>query len=88
MTIAQVAPLKDDPNCSICLDAKTTIQLMCDHQFHEECAESWFKKKLSCPMCRTDVHFIKVKCEKMCRRYMLLRWVDYVAAKGSLSKIC
>lgn len=39
-------------------------------------------------MCRTDVHFLKIKCEKMCGRYMLLRWEDYSAIKAELSKAC
>lgn len=47
-----------DDMCAICLEtaaskAAATRQLFCGHTFHRRCVEAWFKKKYSCPVCRS-----------------------------------
>ena len=42
--------------CPICLedlDNEPTIALECQHQFHGVCAALWFRRKPSCPVCRS-----------------------------------
>ena len=45
--------------CSICIENITEdeiiLTLNCNHSFHEECIKFWFAKKLSCPLCDTDI---------------------------------
>lgn len=44
--------------CSICLDVvetgKAAKTLSCQHTFHEGCIDTWFKHKVSCPLCRKE----------------------------------
>ncbi|XP_068243464.1 E3 ubiquitin-protein ligase TTC3-like [Palaemon carinicauda] len=45
-----------EEQCSICLDAlnsSPTLQLQCQHVFHEKCICSWLKRQSNCPNCRT-----------------------------------
>ncbi|KAK7075678.1 hypothetical protein SK128_007111, partial [Halocaridina rubra] len=47
-------PLEEQ--CSICLEAlitSTTVQLQCQHVFHEKCISGWLKRQSNCPNCRT-----------------------------------
>ena len=47
-------PLEEQ--CSICLDAlnlSPTVQLQCQHVFHEKCIQDWLKRQSNCPNCRT-----------------------------------
>ena len=42
--------------CSICLVDNLDLnfkKLKCGHEFHEPCIELWFKKKKTCPICRS-----------------------------------
>jgi hypothetical protein len=43
-------------NCSICLEYykpnENYCKLMCGHNFHEMCVDSWLKVKSCCPVCR------------------------------------
>ena len=42
-------------NCSICFDeitGKGQTKLNCNHVFHEECIDKWFKRSHQCPLCR------------------------------------
>jgi len=46
--------------CCICLDKykenDILIKLKCNHMFHKECLEPWFKKSnRSCPLCRYKI---------------------------------
>lgn len=45
-----------DP-CSICLESLNaeTTQFACGHSFHEICANQWLLRKISCPLCRTNI---------------------------------
>lgn len=46
----------DETSCSICLEAlasSTTVQLECQHVFHEKCIKDWLKRQSNCPNCRT-----------------------------------
>ncbi|ESO10737.1 hypothetical protein HELRODRAFT_71954 [Helobdella robusta] len=45
--------------CPICLEdfkeRSFLCQTRCDHVFHIECANTWFKNKYKCPCCRRDI---------------------------------
>lgn len=48
--------LRACPQCSICLmdfdkDDKTTL-LSCNHFFHKDCIQRWFRTEMICPLCR------------------------------------
>ncbi|KAG4211391.1 hypothetical protein ERO13_A02G101101v2 [Gossypium hirsutum] len=50
-------PRPNDNTCSICLSeyqAKETIRTMpdCNHYFHANCIDEWFKLNPACPVCR------------------------------------
>ena len=50
---------KQDTVCSICYVADMNPQnsghlLQCQHHFHTECIQTWFKKRPSCPICRDE----------------------------------
>lgn len=44
--------------CTICLDEfviDDDLKLLdCGHSFHIECIDDWFKRNISCPICRQD----------------------------------
>lgn len=48
----------EDQQCAICLNDITNGQevtkLSCDHVFHADCVQTWFRRSTSCPVCRTD----------------------------------
>lgn len=49
-----------DKQCSICIgsyvNGEKVIITSCDHVFHKECVENWFKKESNkCPFCRKEV---------------------------------
>jgi hypothetical protein len=48
----------DDVQCSICLNNITTGQdvtsLPCDHMFHSQCIQRWFRRNATCPVCRAE----------------------------------
>ena len=52
--------LKEDEECSICLDNennKTFVKTFCNHQFHKECIDEvkeYSISKLKCPLCRRE----------------------------------
>ena len=47
-------------NCIICfekLNNEPCYQCeICNNQFHNECIQKWFKKKKTCPMCRSVIY--------------------------------
>ncbi len=47
-----------DP-CSICIESIKKLQvyreLVCSHSFHKPCIDEWFRRKLTCPMCRESL---------------------------------
>ncbi|TYH80025.1 hypothetical protein ES332_D03G104800v1 [Gossypium tomentosum] len=50
-------PRPNDNTCSICLSeyqAKETIRTIpdCNHYFHANCIDEWFKLNAACPVCR------------------------------------
>ena len=51
-----VEQMEDEFTCIICqelfIEATT---LACSHSFCDYCLKSWLKKKMSCPICRTDI---------------------------------
>lgn len=48
----------DDVQCSICLNNITTGQdvtsLSCEHTFHSQCIQRWFRRNATCPVCRAE----------------------------------
>tara|TARA_X000000950_G_scaffold248337_1_gene307308 strand:+ start:197 stop:436 length:240 start_codon:yes stop_codon:yes gene_type:complete len=44
--------------CPICLDSIIDVDksvLKCNHMFHKECIDKWFKKSHRCPLCRDSL---------------------------------
>ena len=44
--------------CSICLEdieLKDLEILSCNHKFHKECIDTWFRINKNCPMCKCDL---------------------------------
>lgn len=48
-----------ETTCSICLGdfetGETLRVLPCKHEFHAECIDTWFKEKITCPLCRVKI---------------------------------
>lgn len=46
--------------CAICLsgfEANRAIYITkCNHVYHSECIKTWFKKKYTCPLCKTYIY--------------------------------
>jgi len=44
--------------CAVCTDpisiGNPAKQLPCNHLFHENCISTWFRRKLTCPLCRRN----------------------------------
>ena len=42
--------------CSICIEGKCDVMLICGHAFHNKCIKTWKEKatKMSCPCCRNE----------------------------------
>ena len=53
--------LIEDQECSICLKKfnNDNVTLPCKHNFHENCITMWLNSKNNCPLCRSNVIFIK-----------------------------
>ncbi|CAA7053025.1 unnamed protein product [Microthlaspi erraticum] len=54
--------VKDEIQCSVCLSeladgGKTRVLPTCNHSFHDDCIERWFKFHSMCPICRKIVSF-------------------------------
>jgi hypothetical protein len=65
-SLLRVIVTKDHPPgepCSICQDVpeagQETVQLPCEHRFHGQCLEPWFKDHNSCPSCRSELPTIE-----------------------------
>lgn len=47
-----------DDECTICLDSYVVNEgvrdLKCNHRFHKRCIDKWFKKSITCPVCRSN----------------------------------
>lgn len=55
----EIAPYEgEDVQCSICLNSITSGQdvtsLTCEHTFHSQCIQRWFRRNATCPVCRTE----------------------------------
>lgn len=48
----------EDVQCAICLNNITSGQdvtsLSCDHTFHSQCIQRWFRRNGTCPVCRAE----------------------------------
>ena len=53
--------LSEEEECSICLKTfkNNNVTLPCKHSFHENCITMWLNSKNNCPLCRSNVIFIK-----------------------------
>ena len=53
----QVTQIPENTDCSICLVQmqENIVQLECQHYFHQQCIDKWFKQKSICPLCRSIV---------------------------------
>jgi hypothetical protein len=58
----RVIPVPTGETCSICMTPMVTadmtnqqLSLRCNHSFHRECIEQWFRQSPRCPVCRTDI---------------------------------
>ena len=52
--------VSSETNCAICQDTITTSQearkiLHCEHWFHKDCIDPWFRMNVACPVCRFDI---------------------------------
>ena len=50
--------------CSICFDeikGTDKKKINCNHVFHEECIDKWFKRSHQCPLCRKSKFDISLK---------------------------
>ncbi|KAM7260815.1 hypothetical protein ACFE04_026290 [Oxalis oulophora] len=61
---------KDGLECAVCLSElidgeKTRLLPKCNHGFHVDCIDMWFKSHSTCPLCRNQVaqesHIITIK---------------------------
>ncbi|OMO80275.1 Zinc finger, RING-type [Corchorus capsularis] len=60
LPVRRSKPSYAEGKCCICLEEfeeedSCWVLVNCDHAFHKACAQEWLKKKLSCPLCRTDI---------------------------------
>ncbi|KAG9157901.1 hypothetical protein Leryth_000089 [Lithospermum erythrorhizon] len=60
----QIDGRKNDLGCVVCLDEIKCGQryrklIKCNHCFHAECIDAWFKSQETCPLCRREIphHF-------------------------------
>jgi len=54
------AQAESDPEeCSLCLEefkaGEELLQLPCQHFFHENCVAPWFRRSLTCPLCKHEL---------------------------------
>ncbi len=61
--------------CDICLEEKSNIITLCNHQFCNNCLKDWLDNNVSCPMCRKKVS------------YSLYNYKDYHFMPETLFKI-
>jgi hypothetical protein len=59
-TAFRVPTTTPEGSCSICqegfVEGGNTIRLRnCGHCFHRECAQSWYRMSVYCPLCRNDI---------------------------------
>jgi E3 ubiquitin-protein ligase ATL6/9/15/31/42/55 len=47
----------DTPKCAICTEElkEDSTAIACGHVFHIRCIDEWFAKKMTCPVCRSDL---------------------------------
>lgn len=60
---------EEKDECAVCITEFVNGQLgrvlpACGHKFHKECIDTWFRKHLTCPICRTDVKEKKAEEEE------------------------
>lgn len=77
--------------CSVCLDdmgpgdAKTITLVQCRHALHHACAELWFKRGATCPMCRAPVCIARRLVPKLSHRaaqvLLLVSWAVVLARR-------
>jgi hypothetical protein len=75
--------------CTICLEANTTAELFCGHQYHPRCIGAWLRKSRCCPCCRRqDIQGVKVYCRSCRWRYIVCTAVLVAKAGEELAGEC
>ena len=49
--------VKEVVNCSICMDEKSNIITVCNHQFCKTCIIDWYYVEQKCPCCRKNLNY-------------------------------
>jgi hypothetical protein len=58
-------------DCSICFEEIKENEkkiIKCNHIFHKECIDKWFKRSHQCPLCRNSK--FDIKCEDFEKHYL------------------
>lgn len=60
----------NNEDCSICLSKLSILAisskshtLSCNHTYHKNCIDEWFKNNSTCPLCRTNITIIQQKVQ-------------------------
>lgn len=49
--------------CAVCLESGMNVLTRCGHSFHTACLGEWFKRNVSCPVCKnSSVRLLRVYC--------------------------
>ncbi|KAG7393020.1 hypothetical protein PHYPSEUDO_013508 [Phytophthora pseudosyringae] len=48
-------PAGQETACAICMEAVAPLELPCGHRFHSTCAQSWLRRRSTCPLCRLQL---------------------------------
>lgn len=64
----------EESECSICLDAGGSAELVCGHYYHQNCILTWLKRSHFCPLCHRDhIRTLRVYCAACSNQYLLAK---------------
>ena len=55
LSILDKKEIENIKECNICYETKSNCITDCNHQFCTNCLGTWYKRKISCPYCRSDI---------------------------------